>query len=106
MNKKDFYIYQEDLIRYKISQSNITISQLVEDLNKYYCQENMQKLRTEKITNYLSAKGYLFLNEEMKKRPTLKGKLLGIEVERITQKNGQLYEVNLYNERAKKYIFI
>ena len=53
MNKKKFYIYQEDLIRYMVSQEPWTISQLVEDLNKRYSQEDMQKLRTDTITNYL-----------------------------------------------------
>ena len=40
----------------------------------------------------------------MKKRPTLKGKLLGIEVREIIDENGQVYEVNLYNNRAQMYI--
>ncbi len=53
MAKRKFYVYQEDLIRYKIVQETVTISQLVEDLNKKYSQDDMQKLRTETITNYL-----------------------------------------------------
>ena len=40
-------------------QKNVTISQLVGDLNKNFCKENMKKLRSEIITNYLNAKGYL-----------------------------------------------
>lgn len=103
MSKRKFYIYQEELIRYKVSTESITISQLVRDLNDRYCKEDMVKLRTETITNYLSDKGYLFL-EDNKKRPTFKGKLLGIEVGCITDRNGQTHEVNLYNERAQKYV--
>ena len=49
MNKRNFYIYQEDLIRYEVSQKPLAISQLVEDLNKKYGQENMRKLRTVEV---------------------------------------------------------
>ena len=104
MNKKKFYIYQEDLIRYMVSQEPWTISQLVEDLNKRYSQEDMQKLRTDTITNYLHAKGYLTIDDRNRKRPTQKGRLLGIKVDRITDTEGKEYKVNLYNARAKKYI--
>lgn len=59
MKKKKFYVYQEDLIRYKVGMEKITISKLVEDLNSKFSQEDMQKLRTETITNYLTLNGYL-----------------------------------------------
>jgi len=104
MNKRNFYIYQEDLIRYEVSQKPLTISQLVEDLNKKYGQENMKKLRTDTITNYLNVMGYLVVDNKNRKRPTQKGRLLGIEVGCIIDKEGKKHEVNLYNERAQKYI--
>lgn len=104
MAKRKFYVYQEDLIRYKIVQETVTISQLVEDLNKKYSQDDMQKLRTETITNYLTNNGYFVVNDNGKKRPTFKGKILGIEVGYITDKGGQEIEVNLYNDRAQKFI--
>ena len=81
MNKRNFYIYQEDLIRYEVSQKPLAISQLVEDLNKKYGQENMRKLRTDIITNYLNVMGYLVVDNKNRKRPTQKGRLLGIEVQ-------------------------
>lgn len=62
MKKKKFYIYQEDLIRYEIGQELLTISQFVDNLNKRYCTENMKKLRTDSITNFLCIKGYLIVN--------------------------------------------
>ena len=104
MSKRKFYVYQEDLIRYKVSREFSTISQLVEDLNKRYSQKGMQKLRTDTITNYLYVMGYLFVDDKNRKRPTKKGKLLGIKVDRIIDKERKEYEVNLYNERAQKYI--
>lgn len=68
------------------------------------CVSYAQKLRTEIITNYLMRNGYLTITDSDKKRPTLKGKLLGIEVGMITDKRGQEIEANLYNERAQNYI--
>lgn len=56
MKKREFYIYQEDLVRYRTKRNCVTISQLVGDLNENYCVENMLKLRTETITNYLKKK--------------------------------------------------
>lgn len=104
MKKKKFYIYQEDLIRYEVEQELLTISQFVDNLNKRYCTENMKKLRTDSITNYLCTKGYLILNNEKRKMPTRKGKILGIELGTITDKEGKRHIVNLYNARAKQYI--
>lgn len=104
MNKRKFYIYQEDLIRYEISKDLLTISKLVDDLNQRYCMEDMKKLRTDTIIKYLCIKGYLIIDENNKKKPTLKGNLLGIKEEYITDRLGEKYKVNLYNKRAQKYI--
>lgn len=104
MHKNEFYIFQEDLVKYKPLSGNITVSQLVEDLNMKFAQANMKKLRTELITGYLLGKGYLFLNDEDIKRPTKKGNLLGITVGFMKDKNGINREVNLYNKIAQQYI--
>lgn len=104
MSKKKFYVYQEDLIRHEISYRPLTISQFVEELNQKYGQEDMKRLRTDTITNYLCTKKYLTINERNRKRPTTKGLLLGIRVGYCTDKKGKKYEVNLYNARAQKYI--
>ncbi len=104
MKKKKFYIYQEDLIRYEVGQELLTISQFVDNLNQRYCTDGMKKLRTDSITNYLCAKGYLILDNEKRKKPTQKGKILGIESGYIIGKAGKRYIANLYNARAKQYI--
>ena len=78
MGKKEFYIYQEDLIKYKESQVPVNLSKFVKDLNIKFCEEDMKKLRTEKITTFLVERGYLLEGEERYRRPTTKGKLLGI----------------------------
>ena len=104
MAKKKFYIYQEDLIKYRFANNNVIISQLVMDLNEKFCQEGMRKLRTEIVTNYLIDNGYLIDDGTGKKRPTFKGEILGIKVGHIIDKKGQEIEVNLYNERAQNFI--
>ena len=45
--------------------------------------EDMKKLRTEKITTFLVERGYLLEGEERYRRPTTKGKLLGIFTDNI-----------------------
>ena len=103
MGKKEFYIYKEDLIQYAKQQDLVRISQLVEDLNNKYCTDDMKKMRTTKITNYLLRQGYLYLYEE-RKCPTTKGKMIGIQTGWITDKSGKEIKVNLYNLRAQQYI--
>lgn len=103
MKKTEFYIYKEDLIEFH-PKKEMTISQFVEILNEKYCINNMKKMRTKKITDYLLKKGYLCLNDNGKKTPTIKGKLLGIRIAKIQSKSGEIVQVNLYNVRAQKYI--
>lgn len=103
MGKRKFYIYQEDLIQYKIVNTHINISKMVNNLNLQFREENMKALRSEEITTYLERKGFLFLDDNRKK-PTKKGKLLGIKVEKYYDLKGNEYEMNIYNECAQKYI--
>lgn len=104
MDKKEFYVYQEDLIRYEINKDLATISQLVGELNLKYCMEDMKKLRTTQITNFLKSQGYLYLDETGRKRPTRKGNILGINVGYISDEMENKYQVNFYNKRAQGYI--
>ena len=103
MKKEEFYIYQEELIRYKFSHDKLSISKMVVELNKQFCSAGMKKLRIETITNYLVKQGFLFLNEEGYKRPAIEGKVLGISVEKIVKENKE-YMVNQYNRRAQSYV--
>ena len=104
MGKKQFYIYQEDLIKYKESQVPVNLSKFVKDLNIKFCEEDMKKLRTEKITTFLVERGYLLEGEERYRRPTTKGKLLGIFTDNILDKTGQERLVNFYTSKAQRYI--
>ena len=64
----------------------------------------MKKLRTEKITTFLVERGYLLEGEERYRRPTTKGKLLGIFTDNILDKTGQERLVNFYTSKAQRYI--
>lgn len=103
MKKKKFYIYQEDLARYQISNDFVTITQFVNDLNEKFSRPNMKKLVTSQITNYLLKKGYLVIKENHK-IPSVKGKILGICQKEIECKDGNFYLLNLYNRRAQRYL--
>lgn len=104
MKKKKFYIYQEDLIQYQINRDYITISQMVNELNLKFCQDNMKKLRSEVITDFLVENGFLVLNTNKRKIPTKKGEILGIKYKKYIDLNGIEYEINMYNKRAQKFI--
>lgn len=104
MQKRDFYIYQEDLIKYPMQEEPLTISKLVKDLNDRYCESDMKKLRIDTITDFLVKQGYLFINENSRKIPTPKGNILGIIMGYIVDKDGNKHLVNLYTVRAQKYI--
>ncbi len=104
MKKKEFYIYQEDLIQYQIKRDYITISQMVNELNLKFCQNNMKKLRSEVITDFLVENGFLVLNTNKRKVPTKKGEILGIKYKKYIEKNAVEYEMNMYNKRAQKFI--
>lgn len=104
MKKRGFYIYQEDLASYRAKQEPVAISDMVRELNQTYCQPDMRRLRTQDITDYLCGRGYLAPDEGGRKRPTRKGRALGIETGFLTAKDGRRVEVNLYHTRAQQYI--
>ena len=101
--KREFYIYQEELVNFRIDCNAITLSEYVKILNDNFCEADMKKLRTESIVSYLIT--HNFLNETDKKLiPTLKGKLLGIAQEERTLPSGDKYIVNVYSNSMLKHI--
>lgn len=104
MNKRDYYIYQEDLVKINPDKKDVSISEIVKRLNSF-CKPGMKKMRTVQITNYMLEKNFLFENEQGSKRPTTKGTILGIRVEERKDEFETIYFVNLYNERAQMYIY-
>lgn len=102
--KREFYIYQEDLIEYNVCNSDVSITEFVQRLNKTFCSEGMKKLRAEQITDYLVKKGFLEKNADKTKVPTTKGKLMGIGREERIGKDGTRYKVITYTPKGQLYI--
>lgn len=102
--KMEFYIYQEDLIKYNVCDSNVSITEFVQRLNKTFCIEDMKKLRAEQIIDYLVKEGFLERNADKTKIPSTKGKLMGIGTEERIGKDGEIYKVITYTPKGQLYI--
>ncbi len=102
--KRVFYIYQEDLIEYNVCDSDLSITEFVQRLNKTFCTEDMKKLRAEQIIDYLVKEGFLERKADKTKVPTTKGKLMGIGEEERTGKDGVIYSVITYTPKGQLYI--
>ena len=103
MKKRKFYIFQEELIKMEIDRNGVCITDLVRMLNMY-AMSDMKKLRTTQITDYLVRKGYL--QEECgNRRPTKRGAWLGITVQERKNENKEVYWLNMYGEKAQRYIY-
>ncbi|WP_313071174.1 hypothetical protein [Lacrimispora sp.] len=104
MFKKDFYIYQEDLIRYKPYKDDVSISEMVCELNKQFVSSNMKKLRVERVIDFLIVKGILSLEEDNIKVPTSKGKLIGLSIKEKINSNNEKYSYIAYDKAAQQYL--
>lgn len=104
MDKSEFYIFQEDLIRIRPYEKAMSISEIVGDLNNRFASENMKKLRIEIVVNYLIKKNFLYLDENNKKKPTQKGSILGISIKENINSNNEKYTCIIYNEKAQQFI--
>ena len=101
--KCDFYISQEDLIKFKENGTNLTLSDFVKQLNEKFCQTDMKKLRVEVIVDYLKNNRFLEVVDDAIV-PTKKGSMLGITREERVSDSGISYEVNVYSNRMLNYI--
>lgn len=104
MFKESFYIYQEDLVKIVPTEEGKCVSEIVQCLNTY-CMTNMKKLRTTQITNYMVDKGYLCEDERGIKRPTLRGRMLGISMGKRKNESNEEFSVNVYSKKAQMYIY-
>lgn len=103
MDKKDFYIYQEDLIHYKPYEYDVSISEMVCELNKRFVSSDMKKLRLEQIIDFLIERDILS-QEDNKKMPTSKGNLLGVSIKEKINSKSEKYNCIVYDKAAQQYI--
>ena len=104
--KKPFSISQNEISRFKISNGEITISAIVRKLNELKNDENMVKLTSKPITQWLLNCDLLQEVEEngkTVKRPTESGKSMGMSVRRMITDYG-FFNAVVYNSKAQQFL--
>lgn len=104
--KKPFSISQSEISRFKISNGEITISAIVKKLNELKSDENMAKLTSKPITQWLLNCDLLQEVEEngkSVKRPTESGKSMGMSVRRMMTDHG-FFNAVVYNSKAQQFL--
>ena len=104
--KKPFSISQNEISRFKISNGEITIFAIVRKLNELKNDENMVKLTSKPITQWLLNCDFLQEVEEngkTVKRPTESGKSMGMSVRRMITDYG-FFNAVVYNSKAQQFI--
>lgn len=104
--KKPFSISQNEISRFKISNGEITISTIVKKLNELKNDENMAKLTSKPITQWLLNCDLLQEVEEngkIVKRPTESGKSMGMSVRRMMTDHG-FFNAVVYNSKAQQFL--
>lgn len=104
--KKPFSISQNEISRFKISNGEITISAIVRKLNELKSDENMVKLTSKPITQWLLDCDLLQEVEEngkTVKRPTESGKSMGMSVRRMMTDHG-FFNAVVYNSKAQQFL--
>ena len=105
--KIPFYLTKEVKDKIVLSEKPISISELCYSLNDYVA-NGMKRIRATQITNWLTNKGYLVVEEwgdnQYLKKPTDKGIELGIAFLEKKNKYGNVYGVNQYDLNAQKFV--
>ena len=105
--KEPFAFPVEKRNDFAFSDAPLTISEIVKNINELLADENMTKLTTPMVTDWLVSINILFneMNAEGKavKRPSPQGLSLGVGVDNRTSLNGP-YSVVVYNREAQHFI--
>lgn len=106
--KEPFYISAEEISKYKISKRPVSISEIAKHINSLANSDNRAKLKYSDITAWLIKIGLLkeHTTDEGKtvKRPTDRGKDMGISVESRVGLSGNRYAVVVYDRGAQQFI--
>ncbi|MEN6634242.1 MAG: hypothetical protein ABFC56_00110 [Clostridiaceae bacterium] len=107
--RKPFYLYKNEVECIEISREPISISKLAFRINELIDQGTMSKLKATQLTAGLVSMGFLEMTtntegDQAYKIATKKGSELGISTVLKTNSNGETYSLNLYNEKAQRYI--
>lgn len=106
-SKKAFFLSADSINNFSFSETPIPVSEITKRLNDLADLEVCHKLKHSAITNWLISIGALEIREladgRNTKRPTEKGKELGISSEKRTSMNGE-YVVVVYSRDAQQLI--
>lgn len=106
--KYPFHIGIEQIASIKLSKEPIPISTFVYAINEVISNSEMKKLRATQVTNWLMKNGYLTEIEQgdgkVFKILTEKSSSIGMSSTTKTNAYGRIYDTNMYDERAQKYI--
>ncbi|MGN1344142.1 MAG: hypothetical protein ACI4U3_06140 [Traorella sp.] len=107
-NKKEtFSITQEELNQYDYSNQWLSVSQIAQHISSLVKNEQMKRLKTTSITNWLEYKNiltYKLINEKKQRIPTEEGIRFGIKSETKVSYNNQPYETVYYNQTVQRFI--
>ena len=106
--KYAFYLSSEERAQIDISQEPISISAFVYGINEKVKGKVMKKLKAVQVTSWLEKNGYLeeIVHDDGRKFKitTAKSASIGISHQEMTSNCGRKYSVNLYNEKAQRFI--
>lgn len=103
----DFCLTQQEMEQFSYSSIPLTITQIVDQLNQLHNHQNMKKLSTTMVTNWLVAKGYLEQTEtepgKSKRVPTQAGCEIGLEL-LLRPSVPRPHSVVLYHPPAQRFV--
>lgn len=104
--KIDFYLSKDDLSKYTFMDYDMTISQIVNNINSLRPVNNMKKLKAVDVCNWLVSIGLLTLIEKDGKKskvPTDIGRKMGMYLEHRNGFQGK-YDVVIYKRGMQEFI--
>ena len=103
--KQKFHVTGEELGNYPSEDTPVPVSEIARRLNALV-PDNMERIYYKVIRDWYVAEGYLELKTSPEGRvaylPTEKGSLAGLMVESRTGKDGELYDVVMYDIKAQQ----
>ena len=105
MQKEKFHLTAEQLNEYPTEDTPVPVSEIARRLNALVS-DNMERIYYKVIRDWYVEQGYLEFKTSPEGRsaflPTEKGSMSGLFVESRTGKDGELYDVVMYDAKAQK----
>ncbi len=105
--KKEFAISPEALAKFSFYSNPVSVSEIVRQLNDLSHAEDMKKLTYNQVAAWLLSEDIFFETAEASgrqtKRPTEKGRALGISTEKRTGQQGE-YTVVAFDRQAQEFL--